>query len=404
MHDLKHIILGISGGIAAYKTPALIRLFKKSDIQVKVVCTKNALQFVTPHTLETLSGEKIYSDVFGQTEEYTTGHISITDIADALIVAPATANIIAKYASGIADDALSTTLISFDKTVFMAPAMNTKMWNNAATRNNIRILKERGVRFIEPESGYLACGYEGQGRMAEPEEIFQTVLQYFSTPLSPYKGKKILISAGPTHEPIDPVRFIGNRSSGKMGYALAEEFRKRGANVTLVSGPVTIPDSHKDIQLIKVTTAEQMYQTCVNEFKDSFITIMAAAVADYTPERTSDQKIKKTGKNINLQLTPTKDILAHLGSIKNKNQILVGFALETHDETNNALKKLHNKNLDCIVLNSLQDEGSGFEFDTNKVTIFSKNTTLSRPLMTKKEIAGEIICFITEHLLKKSRR
>ncbi len=403
MYDLKHIIVGISGGIAAYKIPALIRLFKKSEIQVKVVCTKNALQFVTPLTLETLSGEKIYSDIFGQTEEYAIGHISITDKADALVVAPATANIIAKYASGIADDALSTTLISFDKTVFMAPAMNTKMLKHVATQSNIKLLKERGVVFIEPENGYLACGYEGLGRMAEPEEIYQTIHQYFASH-SPYSGKKILISAGPTQEPIDPVRFISNRSSGKMGYALAEEFRKKGADVTLVSGPVALPDPHRDIKVIKVKDAQQMFAACTAEFPDTFITIMAAAVADYTPEKTSVEKIKKTGKNLNIQLTPTKDILAHLGSIKKKNQILIGFALETHDETKNALKKLHNKNLDCIVLNSLQDEGSGFEFDTNKVTIFSKKTTYTCPLITKKEIAREIICFITEHLLKKSRR
>ena len=256
MSDLKHIILGISGGIAAYKTPSLIRFFKKSGIQVKVVCSKNSLSFVTPLTLETLSEEKIYCDVFGQSEGHSTGHISITDKADAMIVAPATANIIAKYAAGIADDALSTTLIAFNKPVFMAPAMNTRMLNNEATKHNISILQSRGVQFINSENGFLACGHVGDGRMAEPEEIFKQIVQHFEHDPR-IKGKKVLVAAGPTHEAIDPVRFIGNYSSGKMGYALAEAFRSKGAEVTLISGPVSINPPHPAIKLIKVTSAKQ---------------------------------------------------------------------------------------------------------------------------------------------------
>jgi phosphopantothenoylcysteine decarboxylase / phosphopantothenate---cysteine ligase len=403
MSDLKHIILGISGGIAAYKIPSLIRLFRKTGVQVKVVCTKSALEFVTPLTLETLSGEKIYCDVFGQTEEYTTGHISITDKADALIVAPATANILAKYAAGIADDALSTTLISFNKPVFLAPAMNTKMWNHEATQNSIQILKSRGVHFIDPESGFLACGYDGEGRMAEPEVIFNSVTQHF-THDSRLAGKKVLVTAGPTHEAIDPVRFISNNSSGKMGYALAEAFRKKGAEVTLISGPVNIKSPHPAIKLIRVTSAMQMHEACIQEFPSSQITVMAAAVADYAPSDTSGFKIKKTEKTLTLRLTQTPDILSHMGQKKAKNQILVGFALETHNETENALKKLHNKHLDCIVLNSLQDEGSGFEFDTNKVTIITEKKQLSLPLQLKTKLAGDIVSFIAEHLIKTNSR
>jgi len=400
MPVIDNIIIGISGGIAAYKTPMLIRMFRKNNTGVKVVCTKNALEFVTPLTLETLSEHTVYCDVFTENEEYSTAHISITDNADAMIVAPATANIIAKFANGIADDALSTTYISFNKQVFIAPAMNTKMWNHPATQKNIEILKQRGVIFIEPDNGYLACGYEGKGRMAEPEEIFQTVFDVSNPFKQQLKGKKVLITAGPTHEPIDPVRFIGNRSSGKMGFALAEAFAGYGADVTLISGPVNVNIKQQNIELIRVTTAEEMYNACLSCFPKSDITIMAAAVADFSPEVASVNKIKKKSRKFSLDLIPTKDILQTLGDRKKKHQILVGFALETDNETEHAQQKLHNKHLDCIVLNSLRDEGAGFEFETNKISILTSKETSEFPLKQKSEVAEDIIHFIVSKLIK----
>jgi len=395
-----NIIIGISGGIAAYKIPLLIRMFRKNGTGVKVVCTKNALEFVTPLTLETLSQNTVYYDVFSETEEYSTAHISITDKADAMIVAPATANIIAKFANGIADDALSTTFLSFNKQVFIAPAMNTKMLNNHATQKNIEILKQRGVIFIEPDTGFLACGYEGKGRMSEPQELFDAVSKFYKT-LPNFSGKTVLVTAGPTHEAIDPVRFIGNRSSGKMGYAIADAFAKAGASVTLISGPSSLKTQHPEIKTIQVNSAEEMFAQCVSFFPKSQITVMAAAVADFTPKETISKKIKKTDSLLNIELKPTKDILMHLGSIKNKNQILVGFALETDNEDANAKKKLRNKNLDCIVLNSLQDKGSGFEFDTNKIKIITTDTSLEFDLKHKSEVAGDILHFIYNNLIKK---
>jgi phosphopantothenoylcysteine decarboxylase / phosphopantothenate---cysteine ligase len=395
-----NIIIGISGGIAAYKIPLLIRMFRKNNFGVKVVCTKNALEFVTPLTLETLSQNTVYSDVFSETEEYSTAHISITDNADAMIVAPATANIIAKFANGIADDALSTTFLSFNKQVFIAPAMNTKMLTNPATQKNIEILKQRGVIFIEPDSGFLACGYEGKGRMSEPQELFDTVVEFFKT-MPDLSGINVLVTAGPTHEAIDPVRFIGNRSSGKMGYAIADAFAKAGASVTLISGPSSVKSHHPHVNLIKINSAEEMFAQCVSFFPDNQITIMAAAVADFTPSVTAVQKIKKNDQLLSIELKPTKDILKHLGSMKNKNQILVGFALETHNEEANAKEKLRNKNLDCIVLNSLQDKGSGFEFDTNKIKIITAETSIEFELKHKNEVASDILHFIYNNLIKK---
>ncbi len=396
-----NIIIGISGGIAAYKTPLLIRLCKKAGFSVKVVCTRNALHFVTPLTLETLSQEKVYSDVFSDTEEYTTEHISLTDKADAMIVAPATANIIAKFAHGIADDALSTTFLSFNKQVFIAPAMNTKMYENEATQKNIDTLKKRGVIFIEPDSGFLACGYDGKGRMSEPEQIFTTVMGFYDN-MSLFLNKNVLVTAGPTQEPIDPVRFIGNRSSGKMGFALAEAFALQGARVTLISGPVNISTTHPNIQLIPVKTADEMFDACKKAFPKNQLTVMSAAVADYAPAQPANSKLKKHNQKLQIELKPTPDILKYLGSLKKKNQILVGFALESDNETKNAIQKLNNKNLDCIVLNSLKDKGSGFEVDTNKVTILTPDTSLQLPLMSKKETAMQIVNFIAEKLINKT--
>lgn len=399
MSGLRNIIVGISGGIAAYKIPGLIRLFRKNNIDVKVVCTKNALEFVTPLALQTLSENTVYSDVFSGSEEYSTAHISITDQADAMVVAPATANIIAKFAAGIADDALSTTFLSFNRKVFIAPAMNTKMWEHPATQQNISLLKQRGVQFIEPESGFLACGYEGSGRMPEPETIFDFIMNSCSAS-GQLAGKNVLVTAGPTYEPIDPVRFIGNKSSGKMGFAVAEAFASAGSKVTLISGPVHVQKNHSNIQLIQVQTAGEMFDQCRKYFSETDITIMTAAVADYTPLKPEKEKIKKSADNMTVQLKPTEDILGYLGKIKKKNQILVGFALETDNELANATQKLNNKNLDCIVLNSLRDDRSGFDYDTNKVTILTKKEVVELPLKSKTEVANDLVSFVVRKLLK----
>jgi phosphopantothenoylcysteine decarboxylase / phosphopantothenate---cysteine ligase len=327
----KHVLLGISGGIAAYKVPELIRIFIKAGAEVKVIATKNALEFVTPLTLETLSKNKLYFETFDSGNSYSTEHISHADWADILVVAPATANIIGKFAMGIADDALSTTFLAFNKQVFVAPAMNCNMYDNHVVQENIDKLKYAGVDFIEPVEGELACGTYGKGRMEEPKVIFE----YISARLelqSSWKGKKILITAGPTYEKIDPVRFIGNYSSGKMGFAIAEACAKRGAEVILIAGPVNLKSLHSGIKRIDVESASQMYEEAFGIFPEMDAAILCAAVADFTPVITSENKTKRGVDDIILRLKPTKDIAAALGSTKRKNQFLVGFALETENE------------------------------------------------------------------------
>lgn len=396
----KKIILGISGGIAAYKAAILIRLFKKSGAEVKVVVTASALEFITRVTLESLSENKVYDKVFGDQNDYTTEHVALTDWGDVFVVAPATANIIGKLASGIADDALSTSLLAFNKEVFIAPAMNCKMWDHFAVQKNVSYLIASGMHIIEPTEGFLACGYEGRGRMEEPERIFQAVKQSFQSKQSTLKGKNILLTAGPTHEAIDPVRYIGNHSSGKMGYALAEELAERGARVNLVSGPVNLPVVHQNIGLTKVTSASEMLEACESYFGDCDAAIMAAAVADYQPDAIAEKKIKKgeSAKKLVLQLVPTTDILAHLGKQKGK-RVLVGFALETDNEMDNAIKKLTSKNLDFIVLNSLSEQGAGFGHNTNKITIINNKQEVSRyHLKDKKEVAADIADVLEKHL------
>lgn len=388
----KKIILGISGGIAAYKAAFLIRLFRKAGAHVRIVTTPNALEFITRVTLESLSGNKVYDQVFGAQNDYTTEHVALTDWGDVLVVAPATANIIGKFANGIADDALSTTLLAFNKQVFVAPAMNCKMYEHFAVQQNIGTLKSHGVHIIEPAEGYLACGYEGRGRMEEPEEIFGIVRDYFNVREKSLHGKQVLVSAGPTHEAIDPVRYIGNHSSGQMGYALAGELAARGASVILVSGPCDLK-APLGIKMVKVRTAREMHEACMEHYTDSDAVIMAAAVADFTPGKPHGKKIKKEQKNTSLtvKLIPTKDILLAMGQ-KKKSQILVGFALETDNEEANAMNKLQSKNLDMIVLNSLNDPGAGFSHNTNKITIIDNKKRISRyPLKSKKEAAADII-------------
>lgn len=398
-----NVVIAISGGIAAYKIPFLIRLFKKAGHEVKVVVTKNALNFVTEATLQTLSDNLVYSDMFAGNKDMTE-HISLADWADYYIVAPATANIIGKYANAIADDCISTTLLAFDKDVFLAPAMNTKMYANEGVQNNLQILASRGVNIISPNCGELACGANGDGRMAEPKEIFAFVNNHIAKSKI-LAGKTICVTAGPTYEQIDPVRFIGNNSSGKMGFAIAESLAAKGASVKLIAGPTHLNTNSCNIERIDVKSAEQMYNATVKEFEKADAAILSAAVADYTPKNVFSQKVKKADNVLNIELQPTKDILAQLGRMKTDKQTLVGFALETNDEENNAKQKLSKKNLDFIVLNSLNDKNACFGFDTNKVTIIDSNGKMIKTdLKSKSEIAEDVVSKLIDTIKEKESK
>lgn len=388
--DTKKILIGISGGIAAYKTLSLIRLFVKNRHQVKVIATRNALEFITPLTVETLSNNTLYVDMFQSSAQRDIQHISLAQWADVAVVAPATANIIGKYANGIADDALSSTLLAFKKTLFVAPAMNCDMYSNVAVQKNIETLKLRGVHIIEPKSGFLACNTEGNGRMEEPETIFEIVSDFFAQERK--TRKRALVTAGPTYEPIDAVRFIGNHSSGLMGFCLANALVKQGYEVDLITGFTHLSTQSPHIHRIDVSTAEEMLRACETHYQQADIIIMAAAVADYAPEITHKQKLKKQEQAMSITLKPTKDILKTISLKKSENQTIVGFALETDNEIENAIKKLHVKNLDFIILNSLNDKGAGFGFSTNKVTIIDKNENrVELPLDSKEVIADKIV-------------
>ncbi len=386
----KKIIVGISGGIAAYKTPELIRQLIKQGAQVQVVTTQNALQFVTQMTLETVSQHAIYTDVFGVKNEYNTEHVALSDWADCMLIAPATANIIGKFAHGIADDALSTAYLAFDKPVFLAPAMNVRMYKHPALQENLQNLQRIGVHIIEPTEGELACGISGKGRMEEPAEIVRYLNDFYTE--KKLAGKQILITAGPTYEKIDPVRFIGNYSSGKMGFALAETCAQQGAQVTLVAGPVQLQTKHANITRIDVESAGEMYEAATINFAKQDVAILCAAVADFSPATQANVKIKREKNDLHIELKPTKDIAAELGKMKTAQQTLVGFALETNDEEINALGKMQRKNFDFIVLNSLQDKDACFGVDTNKVTIYSKNGEKQVfSLKSKTEVAKDIV-------------
>ncbi|MFA4851014.1 MAG: bifunctional phosphopantothenoylcysteine decarboxylase/phosphopantothenate--cysteine ligase CoaBC [Bacteroidales bacterium] len=392
----KHIILGISGGIAAYKSAVLIRLLKKAGAEVRIVATLNALQFVTKVTLETLSQNKLYCNLFGEDNDYLTEHVSISDWGDICIVAPATANIIGKFAAGIADDALSTLLLAFNKKIFLAPSMNCEMYERFVVQKNLKYLKENGIEIIEPSEGFLACGYQGKGRMEEPENIISFIKKEYHKKAK-LEGKTALVTAGPTYEAIDPVRFIGNHSSGLMGFSIAEELANNGAKVTLIAGPVNLNTSNSNIKRIDVISSNDMLRACIAEFGKADVTVMAAAVADYTPETLAPQKIKKTGAELILKLKPSNDILGELGKKKHENQLLVGFALETNNEIEYAKNKLQNKNLDFIVLNSLKDKGAGFRHSTNKISIIDRNNKITKfDLKHKTEVAKDIVDKIIE--------
>jgi phosphopantothenoylcysteine decarboxylase/phosphopantothenate--cysteine ligase len=387
----KHIIIGITGSIAAYKAAILIRLLVKAGAEVKVIMTPMAKQFITPLTLATLAKNPILVDFYNPENGDWNSHVDLGMWADLYLIAPASANTIGKMANGIADNLLLTTYLSAKCPVCVAPAMDLDMYAHPANLKNIETLKSYGNKIIEPASGELASGLMGKGRMEEPEAIVKYIEDFFFQPLE-LRGKHFLVTAGPTYEAIDPVRFIGNWSSGKMGYALAEELANRGANVTLVSGPTNLPTINPNINRINVISAEQMYQKCVEEFPNTNGAIMCAAVADYRPESYSDVKIKRKSDDLTINLTPNKDIAAELGKMKTAKQVLVGFALETNEEEQNSIKKLKSKSLDFIVLNSLRDKGAGFHHDTNKISIIFKDGNIEHfDLKSKAEVAQDIV-------------
>lgn len=387
----KKIILGISGGIAAYKTASFVRLLIKAGAQVQVIMSPASCAFITPLTLATLSKRPVYTQFEKDFGEWT-NHVELGLWADLMIMAPATANTLAKMANGLCDNLLLATYLSAKCPVFFAPAMDLDMFAHPSTKENIRKLKSYGNIEIESAYGELASGLIGQGRMAEPEDMLQTITDFFNNDSTlDLKGKKVVITAGPTYEPIDPVRFIGNHSTGKMGFDIANEAAKRGADVVLITGPTSLTTTNDSIQVVKVLSAKEMYQACHELFSSADIVIGAAAVADYRPKVVADQKIKKNDEEFTIVLEKNPDILASLGDIKT-NQFLVGFALETENEIEYAKSKLKKKNLDLIVLNSLNDKGAGFGKPTNKVTFIDKDFTIfPQELKSKEAVAKDII-------------
>lgn len=387
----KHIVLGISGGIAAYKSAYLLRLLIKKGAEVQVVITPNGKEFITPATLAALSGKPVVSEFFSANTGEWHSHVDLGLWADLMVVAPATASTIGKMANGIADNMLITTYLSAKEQVMVAPAMDLDMWAHPSTQRNVATLRKDGVIIVEPASGELASGLSGKGRMEEPENIVAAIEDYFRRS-EILKGKRVVITAGPTYENIDPVRFIGNYSSGKMGFALAEEFASRGAEVTLITGPVQISTSNPLINRIDVVSAKEMHKACMEAASNADCVVLAAAVADYAPAEVSDFKIKRENTDgMTLRLIKNPDIAASVGAVKG-DKILVGFALETDHEKDNAFRKIVNKNLDWIVLNSLRDPEAGFLKDTNKVTIIGKDgEEFLFPAKSKREVASDIV-------------
>lgn len=387
----KHIVLGITGSIAAYKAASLARLLIKAGAEVQIVITPAGKEFITPVTLSALTGKPVVSEFFTANDGTWHSHVDLGQWADLMLIAPATASTLGKMANGVADNMLITTYMSMKAPVMIAPAMDLDMFAHPATTRNLEILRSYGNIIIEPAAGELASHLIGKGRMEEPEKILSAVEGFFNKKETLSK-KKILITAGPTYEKIDPVRFIGNYSSGKMGFALAEECARRGAEVVLVAGPVSLKVNHPNIKRIDVESAEEMYNASVKEFPGMDAAILCAAVADFRPSEQYSQKVKRGEDLLTISLVPNKDIAASLGKMKKANQLLIGFALETNDEETNALKKMAKKNLDYIVLNSLNDAGAGFKYDTNKVSILKKNGDRTDfGLKSKYEVASDII-------------
>ena len=391
----KKIILGISGSISAYKSVFLVRLLKKAGAEVKVIMTEAAKDFISPLTLSTLSENTVLSE-FSTTEKDWHSHVKLGLWADLILIAPASAHTLAKMANGLCDNLLMAVNLSARCPIWVAPAMDLDMYEHVTTKNNLKSLEKQNVSIIDCEEGDLASGLIGKGRLAEPEHILKKLEDFFN-PIKPLKGKKVLLTAGPTHEPIDPVRFITNASSGKMGYALANEFYGQGAEVKVISGPITLSfQLPKTIEIIKVCSAEDMYKETLNYYSNTDIAVFAAAVADYTPCEVSDQKIKKKEDIMTIRLKKNVDIAKEMGVIKQKHQINIGFALETNNEKENALKKLNTKNFDAVILNSLKEKGAGFCHDTNVVTIIDKNKQQVYPLKSKVEVAKDIVQYVCD--------
>lgn len=387
----KIVLLGVTGGIAAYKAVEIASRLVKLGASVNVIITQNATRLVSPLTFQTISRNQVVVDMFAEATEWEPRHISLADRADILVIAPATANIIAKLAHGIADDMLSTTALAVKCPILIAPAMNCNMFDNPIFQKNMGILRDYNLKFVEPEYGQLACGYEGKGRLADPDRIIQKIQSLLSGRIQDFKGKTILVTAGPTREALDPVRFITNRSSGKMGYAMAEAAHSRGADVVLISGPVSLSPP-ADIKLVNVETAGEMRETVIEYALQASLVIMAAAVSDYRPRDVSPQKIKKEQDQITLVLDRNPDILSELGEHKPEGQILVGFSMETENLLENAVKKLKKKKLDLIVANDVTQKGAGFGTDTNIAWLIdSSGHEIKLPLMTKLDVAHAIL-------------
>ena len=391
----KEIVLGVTGGIAAYKSAEIVSRLRHSGANVHVIMTRNATEFIAPLTFQTLSANQVVTDTFEAPEYWNVEHVALAKLADIFVVAPATANILAKMASGIADDMLSTTLLATKAQILVAPAMNTGMWTAPATQNNVKVLKERGVRMIGPESGMLACGDEGAGRMSEPETIVGEICRILSRKQD-YAGKKVLITAGATRERLDPVRFITNDSSGKMGFAIAEAARDRGAEVTVIRGSVTA-EIPAGIRMIRIESARELYDAMLQKAPEKDVIIQAAAVSDYRPAEQKDRKIKKeSGSDLTLILTENPDIAKAVGEQKKPGQTLVGFAAETDNLLKNAKSKLGKKKLDLIVANDVTKPGAGFNVDTNIAVLITSDGSTEEPLQTKRQLAERILDKVLE--------
>ena len=385
----KTVVLGVTGSIAAYKIASLASMLVKKQANVHVIMTQNAMNFINPITFETLTGHKCLVDTFDRNFEFQVEHVSLAKQADVVMIAPASANVIGKLAHGIADDMLTTTLLACRCPKFLSPAMNTAMYENPIVQDNLKILKKYGYEVITPASGYLACGDTGSGKMPEPETLYQYIEKELAGPKD-LTGKKVLVTAGPTQENIDPVRYITNHSSGKMGYAVAKAAMLRGAEVTLVSGQTALTPP-MFVDYVQITTAEEMYQAVTSRSDEQDIIIKAAAVADYRPKTVYDNKVKKQDGQMSIELERTRDILAYLGEHKRENQFLCGFSMETENMIGNSRAKLQKKNLDMVAANNVKVEGAGFQGDTNVMTLITQDQEIALPLMSKEEVADKIL-------------
>lgn len=395
----KTVVLGVTGSIAAYKIANLASMLKKLHVDVHVIMTKNAENIINPITFDSLTGHKCITDTFDRNHEYNIAHIALADIADVMLIAPASANMIGKMANGIADDMLSTTVMAMDCPVIVSPAMNTKMYNNPVMQENLKKLEKYGKIVIPPDNGYLACGTTGDGKMPSEEVLLEYILREIAKEKD-LKGKKVLVTAGPTREAIDPVRFITNHSTGKMGYAIAKAAMLRGADVTLVSGPVSLTPP-PFVEIIDVTSAEEMFEAVSKRSADCDFIIKAAAVADYTPVSAADQKIKKTDGDMSIEMKRTTDILGWLGENKREDQVICGFSMETQNVIENSRAKLEKKKVDMIAANSLREAGAGFGTDTNHLTLIEANKMSEIPMMSKSEAADRLLDRLAEILKEK---